>query len=287
MGHRFAKLLLQIVMFGLLVLGVTLILYDGLKIGQGEFEEFVRELQPDNPPSRRREAALALGYRTPSHRTRSAINLLIKTLDDEHPGVQEAAVVALRGHESKASKAIPKLIAILSDPEIDDRGSAAYAIGGIAEPNGPYFDEVLVALDQAMDDPSPFARLDALAAMLELGQPFRIRPGLVELADFRSYRLRYRFRRMVARHWNTESPSFDAYLRAVGTTARNSGTRRFAAHYLLQRDRLDHVQAIYQSIVEDATPEQRPEILEEMVKLGLEPISATAPISADSASRKQ
>ncbi|GAB1543485.1 hypothetical protein NUACC21_61600 [Scytonema sp. NUACC21] len=102
---------------------------------------------------------------------KSAIQELISVIDDPDSKVSSAAIEALGSVNKDARDAVPKLIAILQDRNLQDlsqRVSAAQALGVIAGPIARKEPKVISVLIQALDDPAWLVRNSATVALKEL-----------------------------------------------------------------------------------------------------------------------
>ena len=136
-------------------------------------------LAPGRPEYERRDSAMALGGFIMPWEKEKAVAGLVGALKDPSGRVRESAVAGLAARGDDARPAIPKLIALLNDPDRGPRASAAAALGILADPKDA---RVVTALTGAVGDPDLDVRLAAAEALLKLGHAREAMPALVDAA---------------------------------------------------------------------------------------------------------
>ena len=122
----------------------------------------------DTEAARRTKAAKALVKMGPE-----AIDALIHGLSDENPQIREMSAWTLSEIKTPASRVVPALISVLTDPDENIRVIGSVVLQSLGEPAVPYLIDALTA-------DSADIRLNAVYALGEIGTPLdTILPALI------------------------------------------------------------------------------------------------------------
>ena len=149
------------------IAAVAVLLWAGL-VFWSPTRRMAAQLRTDQPLYARKEAAASLGRGIPFWEVDRALDLLLNALDDPSPVVREYAGVSLSELGPRSRPAVPKLVGLLTDEHRGVRFSAARCLGFIGVDPGQK-DEVVKALERALNDPEPANRVAVAETLLSLG----------------------------------------------------------------------------------------------------------------------
>jgi HEAT repeat protein len=122
----------------------------------------IKALKAPNPEDRREALLAILKFRSKSD---EFVGALAGALNDSDPENRSIAIGIVRSLGNRAAKAIPELITLVSDPDLSVRTRAIDALSSF--PNDP---RVFGALQNALKDKSPQARMWAIGALRDVGR---------------------------------------------------------------------------------------------------------------------